>query len=132
MADPTTDVITIKSRAVMAAANLNPHVFDITQIFSIIMSIFQGLAACAPPAPTPIPTPPVPPPAGAPTAAQVHQSIANPGIIQRLDLRETTRKYVKNPALVRHVMQGVLTVGGTSTIDETNAMFLQAVGYPPA
>lgn len=118
-ADPETAPSMITQKAILAAhaGNLNPAAFDIGTISSIITSIFSGLSKCGL----------VPP-----TAAAVHRSITNPGLLQRRAMRQTIRQEVDNPSLWAHVEEGILYVGRTSTVDETTRMYSEAVGAPPA
>ncbi len=104
----------ITSKAVQTAktAGLSPN-FDITQIVAIIQQIFAAISNCNP------------------TAAKVHQSISNPGPLQRISLRRTVRAHVPNVAMRQTIEDAVVNVGQASTEKETTTMYQEATGKMP-
>lgn len=105
-------LITAKATQVSQATGIT----GLQGIIQVILQVFQAFSAC-----------------GTPTAPAVHQSISNPDRQQERALERVVRRnFRRNPAVQQVVLDGVLQVGSTSTVEETSQMYHEANGRPPA
>ena len=89
-----------KAQAVVTASGVDPKAINIGSILSIIQQILQGLSLCSGITGTP------------PTAAKVHQTLANPNPRQQRQARRLVRQeFRRQPLLQDHVLDGVYATG---------------------
>lgn len=104
--------ITAKAQSVSKSTGIT----DIGSIINTILQIFKAFSAC-----------------GTPSASVVHQSISTPNRSQERALERVVRRNFRwNPAVQQIVLEGVLTVGQSSSISDTSAMYLEANGISPS
>ena len=107
-------IIADKAKVVAQTAGVTTGT-GLSSIISIIEQLLQSFSACTP------------------TAAQVHERIANPGPLEELTTKRLVkRNFRRQPGLQVYVENGLLTVGKTCTVSDTNQLYKEANGVAPA